>query len=81
MTIEHQAPCTQPIPCPCCNAFATNPLCGSYLMSCVQCCARLVLSGRPLRSHQEGMLAVIQRRSGRPIKADVLQALKAMDAR
>lgn len=81
MTSEDEAPCTHPTPCPCCIAFATNPLCGSYLMSCVLCCARLVRSARPLRSHQEGMLAVIQRRPGRPNKAAVLLALKALDVR
>lgn len=51
-----------------------------YAMSCTRCCARLLRSARPLRTAQEAMLACITRRPGRPTRADVLQALKALDA-
>jgi len=45
-------------------------------MGCVQCCARLVRSARPLRRAQDGMLAAIARFPGAPKRADVLAALK-----
>lgn len=54
---------------------------GGFNMSCVQCCARLVRSARPLRTAQEAMLASIGRHQGAPTRAAVLAALKAMDAR
>lgn len=45
-------------------------------MSCVDCCARLVASARPMRQMQEGMLAAIARRPGRPTREQVLEAMK-----
>ena len=44
------------------------------------CCARLVKSARPFKPAQEAMLAVIQRQPGRPTKAQVLAALRELDA-
>lgn len=54
-----------------------KPAGGLYMMGCVQCCARLVRSARPLRRAQDGMLAAIARFPGAPKRADVLAALKA----
>ena len=52
---------------------------GGYAMSCVRCCARLLRSDRPLRDAQEGLLFVMARHPDWPQKAEVLQAMKAMD--
>lgn len=49
---------------------------GRYDMHCLQCCARLVRSARPVRRQQEAMLAVVTRREGRPSRAAVLDELK-----
>lgn len=53
---------------------------GGYTMSCCHCCAQLVRSARPLRAAQEAMLCCIARHPDAPTRADVLQALKALDA-
>lgn len=52
---------------------------GGYHMACLQCCAALVASARPLRRCQEAMLAVIARHPEAPSRADVLRALKALE--
>lgn len=44
------------------------------------CCARLVRSCRPWKAAQETMFAVIARQPGRPSKAEVIEAIKAIDA-
>jgi hypothetical protein len=62
--------------CRCCAAYACNALSGAYHLLCLPCCARLVRSARPVRAHQEAMLAVIDRQPGAPTRADVLQLLK-----
>ena len=49
---------------------------GRYDLHCLQCCARLVRSARPMRRKQETMLAVVTRREGRPSRAAVLEAIK-----
>lgn len=49
---------------------------GRYDLHCLQCCARLVRSARPVRRKQEAMLAVVTRREGRPSRAAVLDELK-----
>ena len=73
------------MPCSNCKAFAQCQAAGrpwgGFSMSCVHCCARLVRSARPLRMAQEAMLACIARHQpDAPTRADVLQALKALDA-
>ena len=67
-------------PCPWCARFRADGRCGRYHLSCVGCCARLVRSARPWKQAQEAMLAVIARQPGRPTKAQVLQALRELDA-
>lgn len=49
-------------------------------MTCVQCCARLLVSARPLKHAQQAMLAAIARHQGAPSKATILQAIKDLDA-
>lgn len=44
-----------------CITAHTNKAWGGYLMTCVDCCARLVKSARPWREAQETMLAVAAR--------------------
>lgn len=66
--------------CECCAAEQAGRITGRYDLHCVRCCARLVRSCRPWREAQEAMLAVIARQSGRPDKAAVLAALRALDA-
>ena len=44
-----------------CEAAARKRLHGTYLMGCLECCARLVLSARPSRPHAGAMLAAIER--------------------
>lgn len=62
--------------CPACHATQARPHCGAYNLRCVVCCARLVVSARPLRHAQEGLLACITRHPENPSKADVLSAIK-----
>jgi len=65
--------------CPWCEQHRLGRLTGRYDLGCVRCCARLVRSCRPWREAQEAMLAVIARQPGRPEKADVLAAIRALD--
>lgn len=64
------------IDCVNCAAAQSNKVWGGYLMSCVNCCARLVRSARPWREAQEAMLAVAARHGHG--KDAVLLALKTM---
>jgi hypothetical protein len=66
-------------PCPACTLIQTRALCGAYNLRCVRCCARLVMSARPNRKAQEGMLACITRRPENPAQAEILQAIKEAD--
>lgn len=61
-----------PPPCPACAEAASRPVCGSYRMDCLECCARLVLSTHPDKNLAEAMLAAIARVTGSPSRADVL---------
>ena len=67
-------------PCQWCERARAAGRCGRYHLSCVTCCARLVRSCRPWKAAQEAMLAVIARQPGRPSKAQVLAALRELDA-
>lgn len=66
--------------CPSCEYLKQQPLSGLYTMTCVQCCARMVRSARPLKHAQQAMLAAIARHQGAPSKASILQAIKHQDA-
>ena len=64
--------------CPECTAAKTNPLHGVYQHTCVDCCARHVLAGRPLRKQQEQVLAVIAMNRNAPSRDRILQRVKEM---
>jgi len=66
-------------PCQHCARAAQGTRTGRYHLHCVTCCARLVRSCRPWRDAQEAMFAIIMRQPGRPVKADVITAIKGMD--
>lgn len=66
--------------CQHCDQAAARPHWGGYSMQCVQCCARLIRSARPLKAAQEALLAAITMRPENPTKEAILQALKALDA-
>jgi len=59
-----------------CATALANKAWGGYLMTCVNCCARLVKSARPWRDAQEAMLAVAARYGHG--KDAVVAALKRM---
>lgn len=67
------------LPCGHCGRAAHGQRTGRYHLHCARCCARLVRACRPWKSAQEGMLAVIARQPGRPSKAEVIEALRALD--
>jgi hypothetical protein len=56
--------------------IAITQICPVYDLECVGCCARLVVSARPWKSHQEAMLSVISRFEGAPIREDVINGIK-----
>lgn len=63
--------------CTACAQHQTSGIAGGrYDLHCLQCCARLVRSARPVRRMQETMLAVVTRRDGRPSRAAVLDELR-----
>ena len=66
-------------PCELCTQSQTaGPPSGVFNLLCLGCCARLVLSARPLRRVQEVMLASIARMPGAPSRAQVLSHLQAV---
>lgn len=58
-------------PCPCCAKVS-----GLYDLTCLACCARLVLSARPSRLQQEVMLAAIERQRDAPKRAAILAVVE-----
>jgi hypothetical protein len=66
-------------PCTSCEYSKQQPLSGLYSMTCIQCCARLIRSARPLKHAQQSMLAAIAKHPDAPKRSDILQAIKAMD--
>lgn len=67
--------------CPHCEAAKAQRWYGGYNMACLSCCARLVLSARPVRKYQEGMLSCVSMRGNgrpeRPTRQQVLDHIKA----
>ena len=51
---------------------------GLYQMTCVKCCARLVLSAHPSKPHAAGMLAAIARHKDAPARVDILESVNQM---
>jgi hypothetical protein len=58
----------------CQTCTAAGPV---YTLTCLQCCARLVLSAHPLRAQAAGLLAAIARVPGAPGRAAILEAVRA----
>lgn len=48
-------------------------------MQCVQCCARLLRSARPLRRAQDALLAAILCHPDAPSRVEIMDALKQHD--
>ena len=63
--------------CPHCTKAATTGRCITYQIHCVGCCARLVMSARPLRTVQEGHLAAIGRHDNAPTREQILQHIRS----
>jgi hypothetical protein len=61
--------------CPACESFNAQPLSGVYRLTCLQCCARLVLSTQPDKRQANVMLAAIARQPGAPGRAEVLECV------
>jgi hypothetical protein len=62
------------------------PIHGGYQMDCLQCCARLVVSARPLRQQQQALLAAIARALARmPVKPfgrdEILESVRRIPAK
>jgi hypothetical protein len=58
------------------NACNCTPTTSIYDTGCLACCVRLVRSARPSRSHQNAMLAHIERQAGASQVAATIEALK-----
>ncbi len=65
--------------CPDCEAHRRIRLHGGYRMQCVQCCARLLRSARPMRGAQNALLAAIRHHPDAPETVEILDALKQYD--
>lgn len=68
--------------CPLCERQAkgsSSCYVGEYQLRNLCCCARLVISARPSKPHQERMLAVIAGHKRHP-RHEVLNAVQAWDA-
>lgn len=63
--------------CEQCVAAQSNPTWGGYRMTCLACCARLVLSAHPDRMQAEALLAACTMRPGRPERKAILTLVKA----
>lgn len=67
--------------CQHCEQSAARPVWGGYDTRCAHCCARLILSARPMKHAQEAMFAAMDmRRPDTPSKEAVLLALRELDA-
>jgi hypothetical protein len=62
--------------CPACTETQAKPLCGSYQMTCMDCCTRLVLSAHPDKKQAAVMLAAIARFPGAPGRGAVLESVR-----
>lgn len=67
--------------CWACASVKSSRQGGLYDFRCAVCCARLVMSARPLKGAQRAMLAAIARSPGAPTRQAVLDAIKATEAR
>jgi hypothetical protein len=61
--------------CPHCTQAQTAGLCPLYVLTCLGCCTRLVLSTHPHKPAAAAMLAAIERMPGNPGRAAVLESV------
>lgn len=69
-------PGTAPLACPACESAAKKPLSGIYQFTCVQCCARLVLTAHPNKRQASALLAAILRFNQAPGRAEILECVR-----
>ena len=63
--------------CPDCAKAEASRFSGTCTLTCVKCCARLVVSARPMgKSHQEAMLIVIGKVQDSPRRQQILDCIK-----
>lgn len=68
--------------CKGCELAAATRYAGLYVLTCLDCCIRLVLSAHPSKERAAAMLAVIEHGPGAPDRAQILAGVqKALDAR
>ena len=61
--------------CSPCEEASRRPTSGLYLLTCLECCTRLVLSTHPNKRAASAMLAAIERMPGNPGRAQVLESV------
>ena len=59
-----------------CKKAELNDRHGVYISNCVGCCARLVISARPSKTHQDSMFAAIDRMNGSPARQEIIDFIK-----
>ena len=64
--------------CPPCESSKQHATHGVYDTTCIACCARLVISARPVKKFQEAMLAAIAMQKGAPERAQILEYIKGV---
>lgn len=64
--------------CPHCQSYAEQPHYGGYQATCVQCCARLVMSAYPSKLHAMAMLAAIARFRDAPGRDEILACVRRL---
>ena len=64
--------------CPHCESSKEQRWHGVYDTTCIACCARLVISARPVKKFQEAMLAAIAMQKGAPEMAQILEYIKGV---
>lgn len=62
--------------CATCQSSKEQRWHGVYDAKCPACCARLVISARPVKRFQEAMLAAIAMQKGAPERAQILERVK-----
>ena len=64
--------------CAACESTKERRWHGVYNTTCTECCARLVISARPVKKLQEAMLAAIAMQKGAPTRAQILEHIKGL---
>ena len=64
--------------CATCQSSKEQRWHGVYDTTCTACCARLVISARPVKKLQEAMLAAIAMQKGAPEREQILEYIKGV---